>query len=294
MIDQAQNLRKMISTKNNEVKHKAENPQKNVLVYTITSGKGGVGKSNFTVNLAVEMQKRGRKVLIIDGDYGMANVNVLFGIVPKKSLHDVIYKGVSLKDVVIESNSGVKIISGGSGFFEMTEVSQEKQNTLIEGMLQLNDIDIILIDTSAGVSRNLLSFISFSQEMILVTTPEPTSLTDAYSLIKMVAKMSIKDSIKVVINKTRDEKDADSIFYRLEKAALSFLGIHLNKLGYVVEDSKVKEAVMEQTPFTELYPNCTASKNIFSIVDKLLGQEYPNSKKTTMQHIVSRMMKVFR
>lgn len=289
MIDQAQNLREMVFSKGSTSKS-----QKNdILVYTITSGKGGVGKSNFTVNLAIEMQRRGRKVLIIDADYGMANVNVLFGLSIKKTLHDVIFKGLPLKDAIIENEDGIKIISGGSGLLEMAELGNEKQQKLINGLSKLEDIDTILIDTSAGVSKNLLSFISFSQEMILVTTPEPTSLTDAYSLVKIVSRMKIKESIKVVVNRVKNEKNSESAFERLEKAATNFLGIKLEKIGYISDDKKVREAVMEQTPFLYEYPNCMASQNIRSVVDNLINEKTFEKGIKSMKQIVNRMLKVF-
>lgn len=289
MIDQAQNLREMIFSKENTLKSK----KNNIIVYTITSGKGGVGKSNFTVNLASELQKRGKKVLIIDADYGMANVNILFGISAKKTLHDVIFKGVSLESIIIENEAGIKIISGGSGLLEMAELNNEKQQKLINDLSKLEDIDTILIDTSAGVSKNLLSFISFSQEMILVTTPEPTSLTDAYSLIKIVSRMKIKESIKVVVNKAKNEKTAEIVFERLERAATNFLDIKLDKIGYISDDRRVQDAVMEQNPFIYEYPNCVASQDLRNIVDSLFTKNTSDKGIKSMKQLINRMFKVF-
>ncbi|GAA0178062.1 MinD/ParA family protein [Clostridium sediminicola] len=293
MIDQAQNLRKMVFSKQNSIKDDTSKQSDSILVYTITSGKGGVGKSNFTVNLALQMQRRGRKVLIIDADYGMANINILLGISINKTLHDVIFKGVPLEDAIIENEDGIKIISGGSGLLEMTELSNEKQQRLIDGLSKLDNIDTILIDTSAGVSKNLLSFISFSQEMILVTTPEPTSLTDAYSLMKIVSKLQIKNSIKVVINKAQSKKSSELAFERLERAVMRFLDIKLEKIGYISEDKKVQEAVMTQVPFTKSYPKCTASENVLSIIDNLFNEHTSKKELSSMKQVISRMLKVF-
>ncbi len=289
MMDQAQNLREMVFSKDNLTKSK----DNKILVYTIASGKGGVGKSNFTLNLAIGMQKRGRRVLIIDADYGMANINVLLGVRAKKTLYDVINKEIPLKEVIIESNEGVKIISGGSGLLEMAEMGGYRQEKLLNDLSRLEGIDTILVDTSAGVSKSLLSFISFSQDMILVTTPEPTSLADAYSLIKIVNRMKVKDSIKVVVNKVRNEKDSQKAFEKLDRVAANFLSIRLDKIGFIVEDKRVREAVMEQKPFVIEHPNCAASKNISNVIDNLLAQNSDDKGMNSMKQLVNRMMKVF-
>ncbi|WP_461205724.1 MinD/ParA family protein [Clostridium sp. DL1XJH146] len=289
MIDQAQNLREMVFSKD-----KLAKPSENkILIYTIASGKGGVGKSNFTLNLAIGMQNRGRSVLIIDADYGMANINVLLGVRAKKTLYDVINKNIPLKEVIIESTSGIKIISGGSGLLEMAEMGGTRQRKLLNDLSQLEGIDTILVDTSAGVSKSLLSFISFSQDMILVTTPEPTSLADAYSLIKIVNRMKVKDSIKVVVNKVSNEEDSIKSFEKLERVAANFLSIRLDEIGFIIEDKKVKEAVMGQNPFIIEYPKCMASKNINNIIDTLLSQNSDDKGINSMKQLINRMIKVF-
>lgn len=286
-MDQATHLRSLMK-KNSVSKH----DKSSIVIYTIASGKGGVGKTNLVVNLAITLQKKGKNVLIIDADLGMANVDVVVGVYPKNTLYDVLFHGKSFKDTIVSGPGGIKILPGGSGIMEMATLSLEKQEKIASEFSTLKDIDIILIDTGAGISRNLLSFITFSQELILLTTPEPTALTDVYGLIKILSEYKLKKNIKVIINRSPSENAALHTFKKLQSTADAFLQVQLEDIGYIMEDVRVVHSVMNQRPFVLEYPRSVASKCIESIADRLLGQ---NSliEIRSIQEVFNRLLKVF-
>ncbi len=291
MMDQAQSLRNMVEQKRQDIIENAEN--KNVQIYTVASGKGGVGKSNFAVNTAIELQKRGKQVLIIDADLGMANVDILIGIFPKLTLYDVLFKDKPLVDAIMEGPGGIRIIPGGSGILKMTELDGQQINRLASEFMHLKDIDVILVDTGAGISKNLMSFVTFSKETIIVTTPEPTAMTDAYGVIKTIAEIGLKKSVKVVINKASSKDMAVRTFDRLRDTVHSFLDIKVEDMGYILDDARVSAAVMNRKPFQILYPNSIAAKCIEQIADKMLEQESKSTKVTTISEVYNRLIKVF-
>ncbi|MTI65704.1 MAG: MinD/ParA family protein [Firmicutes bacterium] len=287
-MDQAQKLRNLV-----KVNKDNDNNNKDIKIYTIASGKGGVGKTNVVVNTAITLQKKGKNVLIIDADLGLANIDVILGVSPKYTLYDVLFKDIDLNDALLRGPKGIKIIPGGSGVLEMTTLSVDKQEELAKEFLKLKDIDTILIDTGAGISKNLLSFVTFSQELIIVTTPEPTSLTDAYSVMKVISKYNLKKDIKIIINRVPNEKMAKSTFNTLKKTAKNFLNINLDNLGYILDDVRVMNSVMKQEPFVLGYPRCLASKCIYSITDKLLNGKKSLKKINSIQEVYNRLIKVF-
>lgn len=289
-MDQAEKLRTLMKKRNSFPPIKS---QSSIDIYTIASGKGGVGKTNLTVNLAITLQKRGKRVLIIDADLGLANVDIVLGILPKYTLYDVLFHQKSLRDAIIEGPKGIKILPGGSGMMEMATLDVQKQETLAREFFTLEDIDTILIDTGAGISKNLLSFITFSQKLILVTTPEPTSLTDAYSVIKVLAKYQLKKKIGIVVNRCPNVSIAQRTFEKLSKTADSFLNISLEDVGYIMDDIRVVHSVMNQVPFVIQYPKSIASKCITKIADHFMGQRREYKKIKSIQEVYNRLLKVF-
>ena len=181
-MDQATQLR-------NIIKANAVSNTPKARVFTVTSGKGGVGKSNVSINLAVKLSKMGKRVVILDADFGLANIEVMFGAIPKFNLSDLIYKGMSIQDIITQGPEGIGFISGGSGIAGLTNLSKEYINYLIQNLQKLDTLyDVIIIDTGAGISSAVLEFLIASKEIILVTTPEPTSITDSYSLLKALSR----------------------------------------------------------------------------------------------------------
>ncbi|AEF94627.1 Cobyrinic acid ac-diamide synthase [Desulfotomaculum nigrificans CO-1-SRB] len=240
-------------------------------VIAVASGKGGVGKTNLVVNLAVELRRRGKRVAIFDADLGMANAEVLLGIVPQYTMYDFLFKGKSIKDIMVCAEQGIYVISGGSGFLELANLDSRSRQRLSQCLQELeDDFDYILVDTGAGISKTVLGFVAAADEVIVVITPEPTSLTDAYGLIKILAKYHVHDEIMVTVNRAADEKEAQRTFKRLELTASRFLQIKLINLGFIPEDHAVVRAVKNQQPFMIMNPSSWASQNLARITDYLV------------------------
>lgn len=267
MLDQAESLRKLAKGEplvNNKRKTK---------IITVTSGKGGVGKSNFVVNLSIALTQMGKSVLIFDADIGMGNDDVLMGIYPKYNVLDLINGTLSIEEVIVEGPGGVKLLPGGSGLNNIEDLQQNQREMFLRKIEMLEGFDYIFIDTGAGISRSVLAFIACSDEFILVTTPEPTSLTDGYSLLKAVNHFKIKDKGNIVVNRIINKTEADNTFTKFKTAVDRFLSINVNYLGYIYEDRKLLMAVREQKPFVIANPNCDAARCIKSIGEKLLGED---------------------
>ncbi len=292
MTDQAYNLRTLMEKKRKE-KIDELAKDKEIKVYCVASGKGGVGKTNVAVNMAIALQRKGRKVLIIDADLGMANVDVLLGIFPSVTLFDVFFNDKSLQEAVIDGPEGVKIIPGGSGMIKMTTLDTAQQSRLAEEFMQMEGIDTILIDTGAGISMNLMSFIAFSQDVLIVTTPEPTALTDAYGLIKVISELQLKKNIKVIVNRVSGKEIALFTFERLKNTVEKFLKIELQYVGYIMDDIRVSNAVMDRKAFILEYPNAISSKCINSIADRISGISNNEIRLRTMSEVYNRLIKVF-
>ncbi|MGE5628547.1 MAG: MinD/ParA family protein [Solirubrobacterales bacterium] len=265
MLDQADKLRKL-----------TEKGSRKPTIITVTSGKGGVGKSNFVVNLSIALQKAGKKVLIFDADMGMGNDDVLMGFYPKYNIYDIIFNNMEISDVIIEGSYGVKLLPGGTGITKLDQVTEQQRESFIDKLSCLNDLDYILIDTGAGVNRDVLAYVSCCNELIIVTTPEPTSITDAYSLLKMVNHFKIKTSANIVVNRILTDEEGKYTFDKFNNAVSSFLKVKLQYLGYISEDKKIAQSVRKQEPFIVSYPHCVASKDVEKIADKIMGSSVNN------------------
>jgi len=264
MLDQAQRLRQLAVDKTKDT-YRAK-------ILTVTSGKGGVGKSNFVVNLSISLSKLGKRVLIFDADIGMANDDVLMGFLPKYNINDVLFKNKDLEDVMITGPYGVKLIAGGSGLSRVEELTEEQREGFLDKLASLQDFDYIIMDTGAGINRSVLGFIACCEELVIITTPEPTSLTDSYSLLKAVNHFKIKSKAKVIINRTLDAKEGIMTYNKFNNAVSNFLKMDIEFLGSIAEDRKVVQAVREQQPFMIGYPNCDAAEDINKIARKLIGE----------------------
>ena len=256
MMDQAENLRNMIRKQN-------QNNIKNARVIAITSGKGGVGKSNLSVNLALELTRMGKKVIILDADFGLANVEVMFGVIPEYNLSDLMFKGKEIKDIITEGPEGV---------------DQEQVKRLVGKMTDLEELaDVIIIDTGAGIAPSVMEFLLASPETIIVTTPEPTSVTDSYALLKALSMNEGYNkeecSIKMVANRVESESEGRNLYEKLNAVVTKFLGIKLSYLGSVPQDSNVRKAVMKQKPVTIMYPSSSVARHFKNVAAELLGND---------------------
>lgn len=267
-MDQAENLRNIIKKTQVEAQNAAR-------VITVTSGKGGVGKSNTAINLAVQFKKRGRRVLIFDADFGLANIEVMFGAIPKHSLADVIYQGMSIRDIITYGPQEIGFISGGSGITGLSNLSHENLDLLISNLNELDSLaDVIIIDTGAGISEQVLSFLVASGEILLITTPEPTSLTDSYSLLKAL-KHNEKfkpemTSIKIISNKVNDYDEGKQLFTKLNMVVQRYLKLQMSYVGCVPQDEKLVRAVMQQNPVSLSDPNSKAARAFEDLTDTLM------------------------
>jgi flagellar biosynthesis protein FlhG len=250
-------------------------------IITISSGKGGVGKTNLAINLAIAFSKMNKKVLVMDADLGLANVNVILGIVPKYNLYNVLKGQKTIKEVVINTPYGIRIIAGASGFHQLANIKEEKKREFVNSLMALNSADIIIIDTGAGISDNVISFLLAADDMVIITTPEPTSITDAYGIIKTVASTSEGRgrSIKLVINRVEKEIQGKKIADRVSNIASKFLSIELENIGYIFEDEVVSKAVNKQKPFLYLAPKCKASICVEKIAERLQSSQKDDKPK---------------
>lgn len=262
-------------------------------VITVSSGKGGVGKTNFTANLAVALQKRGQRVAILDADFGMADVDILFGIKTKNTIYDLLYNDKSIEEIAASTLEGIKIIPGGSGILELSEIDEEKRNKLLSEFSKIKNIDILLVDTGAGISRIMLNFIEASDDVIIITNSEPTSLTDAYGLIKVILKNNVKSNMSLIINRVKDIKEAKETFEKISNTVEIFLNERINYLGYILEDTKVGQAIREQQPLLNIYPKSEAGICIQIIALKLLG-EYKERKSNSVKEYFNKLLRVMR
>ncbi len=242
------------------------------LVCSLTSGKGGVGKTNLAVNLAVQLAQLGKRCVLLDADLGLANVDVLLGIAPERNLGHLL-QGMAVADVLCPSGYGFSILPATSGGTELTALSTGQKLELLEALDGLEDqLDVLLVDTGAGVGDTVLYFNVAAQERILVLTPEPTSLTDAYALIKVLRQRHGVDRFHVIVNMTSTAREGKAVFSRLVGACDHFLGgIALNLLGVVPQDPLVRQAVTAQIPFCAHTPHSPAATAVAQIAQSVVS-----------------------
>ncbi len=270
-MDQAEQLRNIIKAQN-------ATPRPLARVITVTSGKGGVGKSNTSINLAIQFRKMGQRVIILDADFGLANIEVMFNAVPKHNLADLIYQGKSIKDIITWGPMDVGFISGGSGIASMSNLSREHLTYIIQNLAELDAIaDVIIVDTGAGISDAVLEFLVASGEILIVTTPEPTSLTDSYSLIKALSRHQRfspeYSQVKVIANKVENAESGQVLFNKLNAVVARYIKLSLGYLGAVPEDSLLTKAVMQQMPVSIQSPMAKSTQAYEAIARKMMNNE---------------------
>lgn len=270
-MDQAEQLRNIIKANSHPQRPLAR-------VITVTSGKGGVGKSNTSINLAIQFRKMGQKVIILDADFGLANIEIMFGTVPKHNLSDLIYQGKNIKEIITWGPMEVGFISGGSGIAGLTNLTKDNLLYIIQSLSELDTIaDTIIVDTGAGISDAVMEFLVASGEILLVTTPEPTSITDSYSLLKALSlhPRYSRDEIKIkmVANKVQKSGDGENLYNKLNAVVERYLKTPMEYLGEVPEDSFLTRAVMQQKPVSMESPNSKSALAYEQIAAKLMNKE---------------------
>jgi len=276
-VDQAHGLRLMVKKKahdtagrGNARRYSGTAPFPRVI--SVTSGKGGVGKTNIVGNLAVAFRRLGKRVLILDGDLGLANIDIIFGLNPAYNIKHVISGEKDLADVIVEGPEEIRIIPAGSGLQQLVDLTQgQKLNLLNEFDALEEDFDIFLIDTGAGISSNVIYFGIAAEERIVVATSEPASITDAYALIKVMFTKHDTNTFKLLVNMVDHEEEARSVFENLSNAVMRFLkGISLEYVGFIPRDGNLERSVRQQCTVIERYPESPSSRGFLKLANRLL------------------------
>ena len=278
MTDQAEDLKTLMKNKNSSDKAVLSDlpPKRKSRIIAVTSGKGGVGKTNISTNMAIAYAKMGKNVIVIDADLGLANVNVMMNIIPKFNLYHVMKKQKKMSDIIIDTEYGIKFVAGASGFSKIANMEEAERSDFIKELYTLAEADIIIIDTSAGVSKNVLSFVAAADEVVIVTTSEPTAITDAYGIIKIIAtEVENYDlNLKMVVNRVNSALEGKKIAERMIQIVAQFLNLKVEYLGFIYNDPAVEQAVLKQKPFFISAPKSKAASCLRHIVAKLEKTDY--------------------
>ena len=275
MKDQAEQLRNMVNLAWAQKTRDAA-AGRVTRILAISSGKGGVGKTNVVVNVAIAMARQNRRVLVLDADLGLANIDVVMGISPRFNLQHVISGQKGLREVVVQTASGIQVISGGSGLADLANLSETQRETLIGSLAELEGMaDMMLVDTGAGIGANVLQFILAAQELIVVTTPDPTAITDAYSLIKVVSRLSSDVALRLVVNQVRTAQEAEDISGNIINVARRFLHVEVASYGSLPYDLNLVKAVRRQMPLALAYPNSPASYAFSALAARIWNESAP-------------------
>jgi len=286
MEDQAEELRALMKDKSLPDAVAVSDPDtgtrlnRKTRIITVTSGKGGVGKTNVATNMAISYAQMGKKVIVIDADLGLANVNVMMNLIPQYNLYHVIRKQKKMSEIILDTEYGIKLVAGASGFSKIANMTEEERNSFISELYTLSDADIIIIDTSAGVSKNVLGFVAAADEVIIVTTPEPTSITDAYGIIKIIATEvdNLNINLKMIVNRVGSAMEGKRVADRMTQIAAQFLNLKVEYLGFIYDDPLVQQSVLRQKPFVVADPRGKASVCLRHIVARIEKTEFPEAE----------------
>jgi flagellar biosynthesis protein FlhG len=263
--------------------------RKYVRTVAIASGKSGVGKTNIAASLAIALSKRGEKVVIVDAGIGLSNINILLNKHATYNISHILDGSITLKDILIDGPQGIKILPAGEGVQNLTRLDEFQRLKILDAFDSYDgDIDIMLIDNTAGISENVTFFCSAAQDLIIVTTPEPTAWVDAYHLIKVLNTEYQENKFHVLVNAVKNEEEADDVFQRLAQATDRFLNISLDYLGYLPYDEDVKKAVRQQAAFIDLYPKKFISKCFNEIAATLI--DWPQKVKGSLQFFIGNLL----
>ncbi|MBW4083263.1 MinD/ParA family protein [Paenibacillus sp. S150] len=277
MMDQAQSLRRLVSSQD---PIRAAGTGASARIITVCSGKGGVGKSNFTLNFALALKSMGKRVLLFDADIGMANIDVLMGVSAKYNLYHLLKREALIGDIIQKGPNGLPFIAGGSGMDELFSLSEADLSYFTDEIAGIADtMDFILFDTGAGLSKETMKFIASADDCLVVTTPEPTAITDAYALMKVVNNSYPEVSFKLIVNQAGDEKEATGTSDKIRMAASRFLQLEVSFLGFISSDTHVVQAVKRQIPFSVAFPNSAAAKDVHRLALSYLAADSADTTK---------------
>ena len=284
MEEQAEDLRELLNggvaaPESVETSQVSANGHKTRII-AITSGKGGVGKTNISVNMAIAYAQLGKKVILIDGDLGMANVNVLLNVVPQYNLMHVINKKKTMKEIILDTEFGIKFIAGANGFSKIANLSVEELEYFVKQFSALGNADIIIIDTGAGIANNVLQFVAAADEVYVVTTPEPTAITDAYGIIKIITTEIVDRpvNLKLLVNRVHSADEGKRISERIITIVGQFLGYKVDYIGFVYDDPIVQASVIRQKPFIFVNPTSKPSVCLKHIVGRIEKTDFTGNE----------------
>lgn len=295
MKDQADGLRSMVksgASTGREVLMGSETQGSFPKVVAVTSGKGGVGKTNIVGNMAAVLQNSGKRVVIVDADVGLANIDIIFNIHAKYNISHVVSGEKKLSEIMVETGHGIKIVPGGSGFSHLTQLAEgEKLNLLSEFETLQNQADIIFVDTGAGISSNVLYFNAAADECIVVATKEPTSITDAYALMKVLSNDYKVKYFKLIVNMVKSEHEAKIVYSSLSGALDKFLkNVVLEYVGYITADNAMQKAVLKRKLVIDIEKNAVVSKDIEKIAFKIDESEIKSSSNGNIKFFMNKVL----
>lgn len=266
-------------------------PMHPVRVIAVTGGKGGIGKTNVSVNLSMALAKLGRKVVLLDADLGLANVDVLLGIDTDKNLSDVLSGDCSLMDIMAEGPMGIKIVPASSGVRSMTSLSVQEHSAVIQAFSDIDDqLDVLIVDTAAGISESVTSFVHAAQEAIMVVCDEPTSIADAYALIKVLNRDHGIFKFNILANMVRSPKEAQQLFGKLTTVTDRFLNVALNYAGSIPYDEMLRKSVKKREPVLSAYPRASSSMAFKDLAKKVDSWPLPKSPKGHLEFFIERLI----
>ncbi len=283
MPDQAESLREMVK----DYKEKEKTTQ----IITIASGKGGVGKSILTVNMGILLARKGKKVTVMDADFGLANINVIVGVLPKYNLYHVFKGEKKLSDIIMNVDDNFDIIAGASGFQQLADLKDKERRRFVKDLGALNHNDYLLIDVGAGISHNVIDMIRAANETLIVTTPEPTAVTDAYGTIKAIAASGSGCNINLVVNRVKSFHEAKMVSQRIVNITKQFLNLKINYIGFVFDDANIVKSIHEQAPIVNSYPKSSSSLCFEDIVSRMINDPEKKGKGSNIINFFKKILK---